>query len=1344
MKPLVQNQRSCSTRSFPLFVLLLGLYALLFLVLSSPDVGWADPLLGGLIYQDFEGPEPVGHSDSCTVRLSLPGEPVHSGSHSWRIDCGEAWGTADVQYKGEAGHTDLRREKNDRLTFWIHASPEGQGTGQAGPVAVLFYDHAAYEADGFEVETTYVAHYGAWTKLTVLFDQLPDNLHITDTAKLGFKFPWPGAYYLDDIQAVREDRYYQSFEPDKRGLSITDTADFGRTWGALSNTCTLSQEKVFASDDELEGDYTDYSWKCAFHDNWAGTGIKSEHQYLYPRTISGTQSFEHVDLDPEVNDQLKFAIYALPQNGLDNSVNVQFFDHGVYHTAPVNYWPNQPAVYGQWTQITVPFSDLLKMAPDLNLNDIDKLQIQTYWPGTYYIDAIKAVSSIPSWDNSLLKNGVLKWTMNQPLERYRLQENTVTGVPRDLNWTDVYTGTSSTYTIPHILPVWYRVRAEDVTSTDNEVPFVSAWSDPLEYNPPAVLIDKSTLMNTLALSWTQITYATVYTVESAASFDGPWTTFYTGSYPTVPLPATENTWYRVRAGAGTEQSDWGPPQWKPDPIYQDFLRTYGTTIRKGPTDEIGEVVALRGVNLGNYLLIEPWLNGWENGVTDYYTIRKILTDRCGAAGREEILQTYRDSYLTEVDFDIMMRLGLNLIRLPFYYGELQDDEGNLLPDGFAKLDRVIEASADRGMYVLLDMHGAPGAQSKECHTGRCDYNKLFQGTEEEQTMFQARTVALWESIADRYQDNTAVMGYDLLNEPMGVIGEWGPFYFQTGLHVLWEFYDRLYDAIRAKDPNHIIVMEAIWDFNTLPPPSQYGWQNVVYQLHTYCPECDGDYDTWVKDHRRFVDGIVDTVQRYQDLHQYQVPVMVGEFNAYASRGTWAYYLGHFNDQGWSWTPWTYKMARPNHTWGLLTDHHFDEDDLPNFMTDTCPTLRIKLSEQFGTLTRYMPHQTLVGIIKEYATEPYAVSAGNRFQAEYYDAASGITTEPDYIGSLDTGDWVRYDALKFSEDLNTFKISLAVDDASAGKQILVRLDQITGTVVSTLTAAGTGGWWTFAEQRAPLSSITGVHDVYLTFAGGGGVANVDWFTFAASPVFELSKDTVPVPLQLGGQLTYTLHATNYHNVPLTATVIDMLPLAITPTGLLTWTVALTGPGGVWDETIDVTMGENFQGLPINRIEATTGGWPTGQTCSASCTGTFWVAVQTSHGRYISAMDDEWDWVLRAEVTKIQDWEEFTAICLDDGRVALKTHHGKYVSARPETEDWLLKGYATEIQDWEKFTLICVDDGKIALKTYHGRYVTAMNQAEDWVLKAEATELGDWEKFALKTPIVFLPLVTKLAR
>jgi hypothetical protein len=97
-----------------------------------------------------------------------------------------------------------------------------------------------------------------------------------------------------------------------------------------------------------------------------------------------------------------------------------------------------------------------------------------------------------------------------------------------------------------------------------------------------------------------------------------------------------------------------------------------------------------------------------------------------------------------------------------------------------------------------------------------------------------------------------------------------------------------------------------------------------------------------------------------------------------------------------------------------------------------------------------------------------------------------------------------------------------------------------------------------------------------------------------------------------------------------------------------------------------------------------------------------------------------------------------------RGALKTHHGKYVSARPETEDWLLKGYATEIQDWEKFTLICVDDGKIALKTYHGRYVTAMNQAEDWVLKAEATELGDWEKFALKTPIVFLPLVTKLAR
>ncbi|MCP4539479.1 MAG: hypothetical protein GY832_20265, partial [Chloroflexi bacterium] len=640
---------------------------------------------GGLIYQDFEGSTPGWPGPDCDVRFSIsPTEPVHSGDQSWRIYCTGEWNYVYVQYRGGGWHTDLRGEKNDRLTFWIYALPEGDGAGTDNPVLVRFYDHDVYTS-GFEVWTTYVAHYAEWTKLTVLFDQLPDDLNLRDIDKIEFKNRWPGIYYLDDVQAVREDRVYQSFEPYKRGLSVTDTEEFGWSWFYPTSTVALSDLSE-EGEPVYEGEH---SWKLVAGQAWDGTGIKSEQEYY----LDGNQSFWNVDLDPEYNDHLILWVYALPENGLDNALVVQFYDRDAHssYTNCVSYWTHEtPAVYDKWSRLRVSFTELVTRHPDLDLDHIDKIQVQVAWPGTYYIDKIEAVGSMPEWDNSLLRDGVLKWGTDHPLDQYHLQENTVTGDLKDGNWVDVYTGTSTVYTIPHISRVWYRVRAEDVISGDNEVPFISAWSDPLEYNPPAVLIDKSTLMASQTLTWTQLAHATAYTVESAPSSNGPWTTFYTGDYPTASLAASDSTWYRVRAGRGAEASDWSPPQWKPISVAQDILRTYGTTIRRGPTDEIGEVVRLRGVNLGDYLLIEPWLSGWgpDNITstetvteTDYYTIRSVLESRFGASGRDALLQTYRDSYLTDADFDILMRMGVSLVRLPFYYGELQDDDGSLLIDG---------------------------------------------------------------------------------------------------------------------------------------------------------------------------------------------------------------------------------------------------------------------------------------------------------------------------------------------------------------------------------------------------------------------------------------------------------------------------------------------------------------------------------------------------------------------------------------------------------------------------------------------------------------------------------------
>ncbi len=343
---------------------------------------------------------------------------------------------------------------------------------------------------------------------------------------------------------------------------------------------------------------------------------------------------------------------------------------------------------------------------------------------------------------------------------------------------------------------------------------------------------------------------------------------------------------------------------------KDFLKTGGRHIVK-PS---GERVYLRGTNAGGWLVHEEWM--CPTKAADMHTVRRTLEARFGAEKRDELINVYRDAYWTEHDFDTCATLGMTCIRLPFIYWDIADEDGNLLPNGFARLDWFVENCARRGMYVIPDLHGAYGSQNGKHHSGQeNDGRQLYENEAN-----RAKTLKLWEAVALHFRGNPAVAGYDLLNEPENNT-KW------TG-KPQWDYFDELYRAVRAVDNEHIIFFGVCWTPHNIPQPRKYSWKNVVYEYHHYA---------W---------GAKTTAAVY--LHalgaatweaiKFRVPSYIGEFTCFGMDNAWRRCLRLYNHLGFHWTTWTYKVTgegKGDPWWGIY------EQNLPQVDTAAASEAEIR-------------------------------------------------------------------------------------------------------------------------------------------------------------------------------------------------------------------------------------------------------------------------------------------------------------------------------------------------------------------------------------------------------------------
>jgi endoglucanase len=126
----------------------------------------------------------------------------------------------------------------------------------------------------------------------------------------------------------------------------------------------------------------------------------------------------------------------------------------------------------------------------------------------------------------------------------------------------------------------------------------------------------------------------------------------------------------------------------------------------------GQPVHLRGIGLGNWMLVEHFMIGLPQ--VDYMQ-REAFLDVLGPERANAFWDAYMDAYFSEADFAAIKALGFNHVRLPFSYRHFESDDapGVWREEGFRLVDRVIAACKRHGLWVLLDLHSAPGCQASD-------------------------------------------------------------------------------------------------------------------------------------------------------------------------------------------------------------------------------------------------------------------------------------------------------------------------------------------------------------------------------------------------------------------------------------------------------------------------------------------------------------------------------------------------------------------------------------------------------------------------------------------------------
>jgi len=578
---------------------------------------------------------------------------------------------------------------------------------------------------------------------------------------------------------------------------------------------------------------------------------------------------------------------------------------------------------------------------------------------------------------------------------------------------------------------------------------------------------------------------------------------------------------------------------------QGFLHRQDKKILNGS----GQEIYLKGIGLGGWLLQEGYMLHTSGFANAQWEIRERILDLVGETNTELFYETYRDNYVRKADIDSIKNWGFNSIRLPFHYNLFATNTNPpvFINKGFEIIDSLLDWCEQNEIYLILDMHAAPGGQSDEPIS---DYNPAFPSLwESEQN--KTLTVQIWRKIAEHYKDEVWIGGYDLINEP-----KWN---LPPNNQPLRNLYIRLTDTIRAVDNNHLLFIEGNWfatDFNGLNP----AWdENMAYSFHKY----------WSGNTQSSIQYLIDL------RNSTNRPLWLGETGENSNKWfTDCVELMKTNNIGWAWWPhkkiqsiagplsayllpayqnlinyWTNGGTPPPVTTAmnalmaqanmlLIENCIYQKDVIDALIRQPSNTTVIPFANNQIPGTIYATNYDLGKLTYAYNDVDYENTGNGGVWNQGYnyrndgvdiEACSDFSSNGFNVGWIETGEWLKYTITVTQSGL--YDINLNIAALITGGKILLALDG--QSITNILDVPATGGWQNWQYLVVPDIYIpAGTHTFQTRFFFGGYNFSYMDFVLTAVDVNDMGiqpleydlQQNYPNPFNPGTTITYSIKET----------------------------------------------------------------------------------------------------------------------------------------------------------------------------------------------------------------------------